>query len=115
MKYAVVGVSNRAVSMFMDPIINIPLFGGREQIDVIESVGGHGGGSDPLLRDELFVGKDPQEQVQRQAGLDAGIDAGFPGVAVNKSVLEHRVVPMNELRQIVYGLTAKIGSNYSSN
>ncbi|MFH1614078.1 MAG: Gfo/Idh/MocA family oxidoreductase [Planctomycetota bacterium] len=84
------------------PITYIPMFGGREQIDVIKQGGTHEG-SDPLLRDELFIGTDKMVTVERQASFDDGIDAVLTGIAVYRSVLEHSIIRIDELREVVYG------------
>ncbi len=83
------------------PIIYIPLFGGREQIDVVNLGGGHGGG-DPLILDELFIGPDELCPVKRQAGLEDGIEAVLTGVAVRKSVDEHRVISVTDMKKKVW-------------
>ena len=84
------------------PVTYIPMFGGREQIDVVNAGGSHGGG-DPLLRDEIFLGADPTATIQRQAGLDDGIDVVLTGIALYRSGLEKRPIAMQELREKVYG------------
>ena len=78
------------------PIRYFPLFGGRELIDPPAAGGGHGGG-DPLLRDELFIGPDEDAKVKRQAPLMDGVLSVLTGVAVHKSVAEHRTVTIDEL------------------
>lgn len=83
------------------PIIYLPLFEGREQIDVINLGGGHGGG-DPLTLDEIFIGEDKLCPVKRKAGLEDGIEAVLTGVAVRKSVDEHRPISVAELREMVW-------------
>ena len=85
-----------------DPIIYIPMFGGRERIDVINLGGGHGGG-DPLLMDELFLGPDPLAPVDRLALLKDGIDAVLTGVAVRQSADTGRVISVSEMRKQIYG------------
>lgn len=82
-------------------ITYIPLFGGREVIDVINLGGGHGGG-DPLMRDELFIGRDPLNKVERMAELSDGIEAVLTGVALYKSVQSGTAVSIDSLKQQVY-------------
>jgi predicted dehydrogenase len=82
-------------------ITYIPLFGGREKIEIINLGGNHSGG-DPLMLDELFIAKDPTCRVERQASVWDGIDVVLTGIAVYKSVLEHRIINMKELRDEVY-------------
>ncbi len=84
-----------------NPIVYIPMFGGREQIDVVNLGGGHGGG-DPLLQDELFIGPDLQAPVDSSASLKDGIEAVLTGVAVRQSVDEHRIISVEEMRQRVF-------------
>ena len=79
-------------------ITYIPLFGGREIIDLINLGGGHGGG-DPLIRDELFIGPDLLAPVERQAELKDGIDAVLTGVALYRSVQQKRPIKIEELRK----------------
>jgi predicted dehydrogenase len=83
-----------------ETITYIPLFGGRERIEVINDGGNHGGG-DPLMLDELFIGPDTTCPVTRQASVWDGIDVVLTGIGVAKSVQEHRVVTMQELRSRV--------------
>ena len=82
-------------------ITYIPMFGGREQIDVVNDGGGHGGG-DPLLLDELLIGHDSLLKVSRTADWRDGIESVLTGVAVYKSVLEHRSVSVDELRSKIF-------------
>ncbi len=84
-----------------EKITYIPLFGGREEIDIVNLGGDHGGG-DPLMRDELFIGADQLCKVQRQASVWDGIDVVLTGIAIYRSILEHRPIPMDELRSKVY-------------
>ncbi|MFH1616745.1 MAG: Gfo/Idh/MocA family oxidoreductase [Planctomycetota bacterium] len=79
----------------------IPMFGGRELIDLINLGGGHGGG-DPLLSDELFIGPDPLAPVNRQASLEDGINAVLMGTAVRKSVDSGKVVSIEQMRRKIY-------------
>ncbi|MHB9071771.1 MAG: Gfo/Idh/MocA family oxidoreductase [Sedimentisphaerales bacterium] len=83
-------------------ITYIPMFGGREQIDVINAGGAHGG-ADPLLLDELLIGTDPMSKVKRVADYRDGIEAVLTGYATHKSVSTHKAVSVDELRAKVYG------------
>ena len=78
------------------PIRWFPLFGGCHEIHPPKGVGGHGGG-DPLLLDDLFRGPDPHTEVQRQAPLMDGVLSVLTGVAVHRSLNEHRPVTIAEL------------------
>ncbi|MFH1615009.1 MAG: Gfo/Idh/MocA family oxidoreductase [Planctomycetota bacterium] len=84
-----------------NPVVYIPMFGGRELIDVV-NLGGSHSGSDPLMCDELFIGKDKLAPVDRTASLRDGIDAVLTGVAIYKSA--HRGIPISieQMRQNVY-------------
>jgi len=84
------------------PLVYIPMFGGREQIDLVNLGGTHGGG-DPLLCEELFIGPDELTSVDRSASLEDGVNAVLMGVAVYKSVLEGRIVSVEKMRQKIYG------------
>ena len=86
------------------PITYIPMFGGREQIDVVNLGGGHGGG-DPLLCDELFIGPDPLAVVQRQADLKDGIEIVLTGLSIFKSIQQGQPIALQPLRQMVFGET----------
>ncbi len=83
-------------------VVYIPLFGGREQMDLINLGGGHGGG-DPLLLDELFIGPDPLATVDATASLEDGIEAVLTGSAVRQSAAEHRVVSVEQMRKEIFG------------
>lgn len=83
------------------PVVFIPMFGGRETIDVINYGGGHGGG-DPLLLDELFIGPDPSI-VKRSAGLEDGIEAVMTGISVHRAANERRIISVDEMRKRVFG------------
>ena len=83
------------------PIIYIPMFGGREQIDVVNLGGGHGGG-DPLLLDELFLGPDHMAPVDRAASLQEGIEAVLTGVAVDQSAQTNKIVSVEQMRKRVF-------------
>lgn len=90
------------------PITYIPMFGGRERIDVIlpggtENLGGHHG-ADPLILDEIFLGPDPMVNVTRQAGIESGIEAVLTGVAIHRSVNEHTTISIDQMRQRVYAV-----------
>jgi len=77
-------------------ITHIPLFGGRNLIEAVETGGGHGGG-DPLLKDDLFRGRDENEKVVRMAPLMDGVLSVLTGVAMHQSLAEHRPVTIAEL------------------
>lgn len=83
------------------PIHLTPMFGARESIQVVKHSGGHAGG-DPMLLDELFIGPDPQMDVQRAAGIQDGIEAVLTGVAIHRSANEHAPVSVEEMRRRVF-------------
>ena len=73
-----------------------PMFGGRETIEVVSKGGGHGGG-DPLLKREIFLGRDETDRTGRFAGvLDAGL-AVLVGVAARTSLKSGRPVRIKDL------------------
>lgn len=77
-------------------IYHLPMFGGCNVVHPPKAAGDHGG-SDPLLRDELFIGPDPNCEVQRQAPLMDGVLSVLTGVAIYKSIAEKRPVTIDEL------------------
>ncbi len=83
------------------PVWYIPMFGGRELIDAINTGGGHGGG-DPLLLDDLFLGPEPNSFLKRTAGIEDGVEAVLTGVAVHRSANEHRSISVDEMRKRVF-------------
>ena len=83
-------------------ITYIPMFGGREQIDVINLGGGHAG-ADPLLTDELFIGPDALTTVQRQADLKDGIEAVLAGLSIFKSIQEGKPISVQSMRKKIFG------------
>lgn len=83
-------------------ITYIPMFGGRERIDVVNLGGGHGGG-DPLILDELFIGPDPLATVQRQADLNEAIEVVLTGLSVFKSIQQKKPIALQPLRKMVFG------------
>jgi hypothetical protein len=86
----------------IEPVITyIPMFGGREQIDVISLDGSHGG-SDPLLRDELFIGEDLLAPVKRQASLHDGIEAVMLGAAVHQSATSGERISITAMRKRIF-------------
>ena len=74
----------------------IELFGARHTIAPGSAGGGHGGG-DPLLRDDLFRGPDPNEKVKRMAPLMDGVLSVLTGVAVHHSIVQRRPIRIAEL------------------
>ena len=84
-----------------EPVVYIPMFGGRERIDAINLGGGHGGG-DPLMRDELFIGENKLGSVCHKAGLEESIEVVLTGIAMYKSVLEHKMISVDDLCKKVF-------------
>ena len=83
------------------PVTYIPLFGGRERIDIINPGGDHHG-ADPLIREDLFDTGNTLYTVDRKAGLVEGIDAVLTGVAVHRSVNEHKAISVETMRNNVF-------------
>ncbi|MGG1216935.1 Gfo/Idh/MocA family protein [Priestia endophytica] len=73
-----------------------PLFGAKESIEVVETEGGHGGG-DPLLLEELFLGRDPLRNYDILAGAEAGAYSIAVGEGVWRSVQEKRPISIESL------------------
>ena len=67
-----------------------PIFGGRERIHVVTSEGGHGGG-DPLIREDIFLGEDPDRKFDILAKSVDGLRAIAIGDAVYESRLDGQV------------------------
>ena len=73
-----------------------PLFGSKEEIHVVHTEGGHGGG-DPLLLEDLFLGPDPKRPYPILAGASAGSYAVAIGEAVWLSASERQPVSVSDL------------------
>ena len=84
-------------------ITYIPIFGGREKINVINLGGGGHGGADLLLCDELFIGNNISATVQCHADLNDGIEAILTGVSVFKSIIQGKPIDLRPLREEVFG------------
>lgn len=74
----------------------IPLFGAKETIYPLRRAGGHGGG-DPLLQEDLFLGRDPSRRYEIASGVRDGAYAVATGEAVWRSVQENRPIRLAEL------------------
>lgn len=72
-----------------------PLFGGKENIHVVQNKGGHGGG-DPLLLEDIFMGERDREYKILSGARDGALSVAV-GESVWKSVREHRVVTISEV------------------
>ena len=66
-------------------IDHYPIFQGRERIHVVSNTGGHGGG-DPLLREDIFLGEDPDRKFDILAKSVDGLRAISIGDAVFNSI-----------------------------
>lgn len=75
-----------------------PLFGAKETIYVVHREGGHGGG-DPVLREDIFLGVDPNREYQILSGAVDGSYAVATGEAIWRSVKEHRPITIKEVLQ----------------
>jgi predicted dehydrogenase len=74
-----------------------PLFGGsKETISVVHTEGGHGG-ADPVILDEIFLGRNPAWDYEIQAGARAGLMSVAVGEAVWRSVKDGRPYRIAEL------------------
>lgn len=76
-------------------IVVYPLWGEPYVVEVKKGEGGHGGG-DPLLLEDVLVGKS-QDEFRRAAFLKAGADAVLVGVGANKSMKSGLPVKVQEL------------------
>jgi len=63
----------------------------------IADLKGDHGGSDDLLRDELFRGAAGPDPLKRAAGVDAGVNALMIGAAANVSIKTGTIVDIDEL------------------
>jgi len=79
-------------------IEHIRLFGSGQHIEPLAASGGHGG-ADPLLQDDLFRGRDPQEKVVRMAPLMDGVLSVLTGVALHQSMVEKQPIRIERLLQ----------------
>ncbi|TDQ42932.1 Gfo/Idh/MocA family protein [Aureibacillus halotolerans] len=73
-----------------------PLFGAKEQINVVQNDGGHGGG-DPLLIEDIFLGIDPHRGYEILAGSEAGAYSIAAGEAIWKSASSGKPIQIKEL------------------
>ncbi|QRZ91869.1 Gfo/Idh/MocA family oxidoreductase [Bacillus sp. LJBS06] len=76
-----------------------PLFESKQTIQVVKNEGGHGGG-DPLLLEDLFLGKDPLRRYDILAGAEAGAYSIAVGEGMWRSVAEKRPIGIKELFQM---------------
>ncbi|WIL35385.1 Gfo/Idh/MocA family oxidoreductase [Bacillus stercoris] len=76
-----------------------PLFESKQTIQVVKNEGGHGGG-DPLLLEDLFLGKDPLRRYDILAGAEAGAYSIAVGEGMWRSVAEKRPIGIKELFQL---------------
>ena len=71
-----------------------PIFGSQERIYAVESEGGHGGG-DPLIREDIFIGPDPERPYAILSGALEAWHSVAIGEAVWRSVREDRIVHLD--------------------
>jgi len=73
-----------------------PLFDGMQTIEVIFKGGGHGGG-DPILKKEVFAGRDENDRTRRFAGAMDGAMSVLVGVAARISLKTGKPVRIKDL------------------
>ena len=73
-----------------------PLFGKPQNIDIPDSVGGHGGG-DPQLLNDLFGESVPDDPRNRAASHVDGALSILTGIAANRSMQTGQVVRVDDL------------------
>ncbi|MCY8455502.1 Gfo/Idh/MocA family oxidoreductase [Bacillus spizizenii] len=76
-----------------------PLFESKQTIQVVKNEGGHGGG-DPLLLEDLFLGKDPLRRYDILAGAEAGAYSIAVGEGMWRSVAEKKPIDIKRLFQM---------------
>ena len=75
-----------------------PIFAGRERINVISGVGGHGGG-DPLILEDIFLGEDPARKYDILAKSVDGLRAIAIGDAVFTSIQDGGVKDLSDFME----------------
>lgn len=73
-----------------------PMFEGMQTIEVINKGGGHGGG-DPVMRDEIFMGRNKNDRTKRFAGSWAGAISVLLGIAARESLKSGNPVKISDL------------------
>ncbi|MCI3196123.1 Gfo/Idh/MocA family oxidoreductase [Bacillus sp. HU-1818] len=73
-----------------------PLFESKQTIQVVKNDGGHGGG-DPLLLEDIFLGKDPLRPYDILAGAEAGAYSIAVGEGIWRSVAEKKPITIKGL------------------
>jgi predicted dehydrogenase len=73
-----------------------PMFDGMQTIEVINKGGGHGGG-DPIMKDEVFMGKNENDKTKRFAGAWDGALSVLLGTAARESLKSGKPVKIEEL------------------
>ncbi|MGV2442235.1 Gfo/Idh/MocA family oxidoreductase, partial [Bacillus atrophaeus] len=76
-----------------------PLFESKQTIQVVKNEGGHGGG-DPLLLEDLFLGRDPLRRYDILAGAEAGAYSIAVGEGMWRSVAEKKPIDIKRLFQM---------------
>ena len=80
-----------------------PIFGSRERHWVADSVGGHGGG-DSVIREDIFLGVDPERPYKILADSHDALRSIAIGDSVWHSIKEERIVDLRkELPEDIYG------------
>ncbi|MDG5786911.1 Gfo/Idh/MocA family oxidoreductase [Evansella sp. AB-P1] len=80
----------------MQTIDYFPLFGSKQTINVVHREGGHGG-ADPIMLEDLFLGKDPNRSYEILSGAEDGAYAVACGEAVWRSVKEKKPVKIEDI------------------
>lgn len=68
------------------------------KIEVPVSTGTHGGGDDRMM-EMLFSNKGMEDPLNHMANHEAGFEAAIIGMAINRSLAEHRIVKIEEFNQ----------------
>lgn len=72
-----------------------PMFGQPYEVEVEESVGGHGGGDIVMLED--IFGNPPEDRFKRAAGYEEGARSILTGIAANKSMASGMPIDVDTL------------------
>jgi len=71
--------------------------GNKKSIEVPVSNGSHGGGDDRMM-EMIFSNKKMDDPLNHMANSESGFNAAYIGMAINLSLVEHRIVSIDEFR-----------------
>ena len=71
-----------------------PLFGSRERYWAVPEMGSHNGG-DPLIREDLFIGPDPDRPYKMLSGAEDAWHSVAIGEAVWRSIKEEKIIKLD--------------------